>query len=131
MAAALGAVAGIRRDVRRGGDHVSGLNHGVQYGFGPFSWAAQAAALIALAAALTPLSPAPGAVARRRPAAAAEPARPRRPGGGAGGGTPMTTLGSAPGQPRRAGGAAARRDRGAGPLPGQPAEPSLVQLETR
>ena len=42
---------------------ISGLSHGAQYGFGAFSWAAQAAALIALAAALTPLRPAPGAVA--------------------------------------------------------------------
>jgi arabinofuranan 3-O-arabinosyltransferase len=33
---------------------IAGLGHGVQPGFGPFGWPAQAAALIAVAAALTP-----------------------------------------------------------------------------
>ena len=36
---------------------VSGLTHGTQPGFGAFSWPAQALALAALAAALTPLRP--------------------------------------------------------------------------
>ena len=41
---------------------ISGLSHGAQYGFGAFSWPAQAAALVALAAALTPLRRTPGTV---------------------------------------------------------------------
>ena len=41
---------------------ISGLSHGAQYGFGAFSWPAQAAALVALAAALTPLRRRPGTV---------------------------------------------------------------------
>jgi arabinofuranan 3-O-arabinosyltransferase len=44
---------------------IAGLNHGVQPGFGPFGWPAQAAALIAVAAALAPAVPQP----RRRPPA--------------------------------------------------------------
>ena len=44
---------------------VTGLGHGAQPGFGPFGWPAQAAALIALAAALVPPVPRPG---RARPA---------------------------------------------------------------
>jgi arabinofuranan 3-O-arabinosyltransferase len=44
---------------------ISGLNHGAEPGFGPFGWPAQAAALIAVAAALTPAVPGP----RRRDAA--------------------------------------------------------------
>ena len=50
----------------------SGLGHGAQPGFGPFGWPAQAAALIALAAALTP----PGPWARQSPAALAQGAHP-------------------------------------------------------
>jgi arabinofuranan 3-O-arabinosyltransferase len=46
---------------------IAGLNHGVQPGFGPFGWPAQAAALIALTAALVPAVPRP----RRRPPAGA------------------------------------------------------------
>jgi hypothetical protein len=45
---------------------MTGLSHGTQTGFGSFAWPAQAMALIALAAALTP----PGPWPRRRPAAA-------------------------------------------------------------
>ena len=37
---------------------ISRPSHGAQPGFGPFGWPAQAAALIALAAALTPAAPA-------------------------------------------------------------------------
>ncbi|MCW2894753.1 MAG: hypothetical protein JWO75_4242, partial [Actinomycetia bacterium] len=44
---------------------IAGLNHGVQPGFGPFGWPAQAAALIAVAAALAPAVP----LSRRRPPA--------------------------------------------------------------
>jgi arabinofuranan 3-O-arabinosyltransferase len=44
---------------------IAGLNQGVQPGFGPFGWPAQAAALIAVAAALAPAVPQP----RRRPPA--------------------------------------------------------------
>ena len=55
---------------------ITGLSHGVQPGFGPFGWPAQAAALIALAAALVPPVPRPGlpapAMARAPGARAAE-----------------------------------------------------------
>jgi arabinofuranan 3-O-arabinosyltransferase len=44
---------------------ISGLSHGAQAGFGAFSWAAQAAALLALAAALTPLRRTPVYTAER------------------------------------------------------------------
>ena len=104
---------------------ISGLSHGAQYGFGAFSWAAQAAALIALAAALTPLRPVPGAVATA--GGPADAGGPRR---GAGGRTPMTTLG----ETARAPASSARR-----PLAAieeldlyldSTHEPNLVQLET-
>jgi arabinofuranan 3-O-arabinosyltransferase len=52
---------------------ITGLSHGVQSGFGAFGWPAQAAALIALAAALVPPVPRPSRppVPRRgRPASA-------------------------------------------------------------
>jgi hypothetical protein len=44
---------------------IAGRGHGVQPGFGPFGWPAQAAALIALTAALVPAVPRPR---RRSPA---------------------------------------------------------------
>jgi arabinofuranan 3-O-arabinosyltransferase len=44
---------------------IAGRGHGVQSGFGPFGWPAQAAALIAVAAALAPAVPRP----RRKPPA--------------------------------------------------------------
>jgi hypothetical protein len=44
---------------------ITALSHGVQPGFGPFGWPAQAAALIALAAMLVPPAPRPW---RTRPA---------------------------------------------------------------
>jgi len=47
---------------------IAGLNHGAQPGFGAFSWPAQAAALIALAAALVPPVPRPRSWRRRSPA---------------------------------------------------------------
>jgi hypothetical protein len=46
---------------------IGGLNHGTQPGFGPFGWQAQAAALIALAAALTPDVPRPSPAVARLP----------------------------------------------------------------
>jgi len=47
---------------------IAGLHHGPQPGFGAFSWAAQVAALIALAAALVPPVPRPRSWRRRSPA---------------------------------------------------------------
>ena len=44
---------------------IAGTSHGAQPGFGPFGWPAQAAALIALAAAIVPPVPRPW---RSRPA---------------------------------------------------------------
>ena len=51
---------------------ISGRGHGPQPGFGPFGWPAQAAALIAVAAALTPAVPRPR---RKRPADGPAPAQ--------------------------------------------------------